>query len=219
MDLGATICTPKRPACALCPWMAPCRARAAGLQESLPRRSRRRGAAQLRRGAAFVVLRARRGVLLRTRPPTGLLGGMAEPPTSAWEPDYEPARAMLDAPLEARWKRLPGIVRHVFTHFPLELTVFFASVAATRRRPPICAGPRGRSLREEALAGVDEKGAGARLRRSARTRESAESRRQCAGQGRVSPAIWQGRLRRPVAVRADCAPDGGRARPARTRLS
>ena len=54
---------------------------------------------------------------------------MAEPPTSAWEPDYEPSRAVLDAPIEARWQRLPGTVRHVFTHFPLELTVLFAKVA------------------------------------------------------------------------------------------
>jgi A/G-specific adenine glycosylase len=134
MDLGATLCTPKRPACALCPWMAPCRARAAGLQEAYPRKAKK-VEGQLRRGAAFVVLRKDDAVLLRTRPPKGLLGGMAEPPTSAWEPDYEPARAMLDAPLEARWKRLPGVVRHVFTHFPLELTVFSATVSRDTPAP------------------------------------------------------------------------------------
>ena len=69
---------------------------------------------------------------------------MAEPPTSAWEPDYEPSRAMLDAPLEARWQRLPGTVRHVFTHFPLELTVFFAKVAEGHAGAGrTCAGRRG----------------------------------------------------------------------------
>jgi A/G-specific adenine glycosylase len=128
MDLGATICTPKRPACALCPWMRPCRARGAGLQEAYPRKAPKTEGV-LRRGAAFVALRADDAVLLRTRPPQGLLGGMAEPPTSAWEPDCDLAQAMLDAPLDARWTRLPGVVRHGFTHFPLELTVFFA-------RPP-----------------------------------------------------------------------------------
>ena len=72
----------------------------------------------MRRGAAFVALRADGAVLLRTPPARGLLGGMAEPPTSAWAPDYDLARAMLDAPLDARWTRLPGVVRHGFTHFP-----------------------------------------------------------------------------------------------------
>ncbi|RVU19464.1 A/G-specific adenine glycosylase [Methylobacterium oryzihabitans] len=135
MDLGATLCTPKRPACALCPWMRPCRARAEGLQETFPRKVKK-VPGQLRRGAAFVAVRAGDGaVLLRTRPPEGLLGSMAEPPTSPWLPDYDPARALLDAPLDARWKRLPGIVRHVFTHFPLELTVFHARVAAGTPAP------------------------------------------------------------------------------------
>ncbi len=60
---------------------------------------------------------------------------MAEPPTSEWRADYDPAQALLDAPLDARWKRLPGIVRHVFTHFPLELTVFLARVGAGTPAP------------------------------------------------------------------------------------
>ncbi|TDR93779.1 A/G-specific DNA-adenine glycosylase [Enterovirga rhinocerotis] len=134
MDLGATLCTPKRPACALCPWMTPCRARAAGLQETLPRKMPKREG-ELRRGAAFAALRSDGTVLLRTRPPKGLLGGMAEVPTSEWRSDYDVAKALLDAPLEGRWRRLPGTVRHVFTHFPLELVVFQAKVAAGTEAP------------------------------------------------------------------------------------
>ncbi|HEV2559013.1 MAG TPA: A/G-specific adenine glycosylase [Microvirga sp.] len=156
MDLGATICTPKRPACALCPWMAPCRARAEGLQEAYPKKQKK-VEGQLRRGAAFVVLRADDAVLLRTRPPKGLLGGMAEPPTSAWEADYDPARGMLDAPLEARWKRLPGVVRHVFTHFPLELTVFFAKVPRGTEAPKEMRWTPRSGLAEEALPGSMKK--------------------------------------------------------------
>ncbi|HEY8382959.1 MAG TPA: A/G-specific adenine glycosylase [Microvirga sp.] len=152
MDLGATICTPKRPACALCPWMTPCRARAEGLQEAFPKKVKKTEG-QLRRGAAFVVIRKDDAVLLRTRPPTGLLGGMAEPPTSAWEPDYDPARAMLDAPIEARWKRLPGVVRHVFTHFPLELTVFCATVGRDTPAPEGMRWTPRPKLGEEALPG------------------------------------------------------------------
>ncbi len=134
MDLGATLCTPKRPACALCPWMRPCRARREGTQDTFPRKLKKVAGA-LRRGAAFVVQRAGDGaILLRTRPASGLLGAMAEPPTSEWRTDYESAHALLDAPLDARWKRL-GTVRHVFTHFPLELTVFTAKVAADTAAP------------------------------------------------------------------------------------
>jgi A/G-specific adenine glycosylase len=156
MDLGATICTPKRPACALCPWMTPCLARAAGLQEAFPKKQKKESG-PLRRGAAFVVLRADDTVLLRTRPPQGLLGGMAEPPTSAWEPDYEPSRAVLDAPIEARWQRLPGIVRHVFTHFPLELTVLFAKVPRGTPAPEDMRWAPRMQLHEEALPGAMKK--------------------------------------------------------------
>ena len=157
MDLGATICTPKRPACALCPWMEPCRARAAGTQETFPRKIRAAKGA-LRRGAAFVVVRAGdEAVLLRTRPAEGLLGNMAEPPQSAWEPDYDPAGALLDAPLDARWKRLPGLVRHGFTHFPLELTVFLARVALNTPAPAGMRFTPRRDLAEEPLPGLMKK--------------------------------------------------------------
>jgi A/G-specific adenine glycosylase len=156
MDLGATICTPKRPACAICPWMTPCRARAAGLQEAFPKKQKKE-AGQLRKGAAFVVMRADDSILLRTRPPKGLLGGMAEPPTSAWEPDYQPSQAVLDAPIDARWQRLPGVVRHVFTHFPLELTVLFAKVPKGTPAPADMRWTPRMQLHEEALPGAMKK--------------------------------------------------------------
>ena len=157
MDLGATICTPRRPACALCPWMRPCRARAEALQDTFPRKIPK-VAGVLRRGAAFVAVRAGdEAVLLRTRPPSGLLGAMAEPPTSDWAPDYDPARALLDAPLDARWKRLPGLVRHVFTHFPLELTVFSARVAAGTAPPEGMRFTAPADLAEEPLPGAMKK--------------------------------------------------------------
>nr|WP_244008765.1 A/G-specific adenine glycosylase [Methylobacterium sp. J-068] len=157
MDLGATICTPKRPACALCPWMAPCRARALGLQETFPRKVKA-AKGTLRRGAAFVAIRSGdEAILLRTRPPEGLLGAMAEPPMSPWEPDYDPAQALLDAPLDARWKRLPGLVRHGFTHFPLELTVFCARVALSTATPPGMRFTPRRELDDEPLPGVMKK--------------------------------------------------------------
>ncbi|MGO4403184.1 A/G-specific adenine glycosylase [Bosea sp. RAF48] len=135
MDLGATICTPRNPACGLCPWREPCRARVDGTQERFPRKVAKK-AGQTRYGAAFVLTRPDGAILLRTRPAKGLLGGMAEVPTSEWRVDYEIDGAAQDAPLPLRWTRLPEPVRHVFTHFPLELTVFTGSVPDRTLAPP-----------------------------------------------------------------------------------
>ena len=122
MDLGATICTPASPACGLCPWNADCRARATGDPERFPRREEKR-IGKLRRGAAFFVVRGG-GLLVRSRPPRGLLGGMTELPTTEWRTDFEEGSALRDAPVAGRWNRVPGVVTHVFTHFPLELVVY-----------------------------------------------------------------------------------------------
>ena len=129
MDLGATICTPKKPACALCPWNASCVAHDRGEAGLFPRRAAKREG-ELRRGAAFVVRRADDCVLLRTRPARGLLGGMAEVPTTVWAPDFDDSQALAEAPRfgasqkRVAWRKMAGVVRHVFTHFPLELTVY-----------------------------------------------------------------------------------------------
>jgi A/G-specific adenine glycosylase len=134
MDLGATICTPKKPACALCPWNDVCAARTRGDQETFPRKAPKREG-KLRRGAAFVVLRADGSVLLRKRPDKGLLAKMTEVPGSDWSHDFDVNAALDAAPLKATWRRLPGVVRHVFTHFPLELTVFVAQVPRATPAP------------------------------------------------------------------------------------
>jgi A/G-specific adenine glycosylase len=130
MDLGATICTPKKPACVLCPWSEACLARARGEQEAYPRKAPKREG-KLRRGAAFVALRADGAILLRTRPDKGLLARMTEVPGSDWSHDFDVADALDTAPPlrgKPRWRRLAGTVSHVFTHFPLQLTVFTATV-------------------------------------------------------------------------------------------
>ncbi len=141
MDLGATLCSPKTPACALCPWRENCAAHQRGEAEQFPRRTPKREGL-LRRGAAFVVQRGDGFVLLRTRPAKGLLGGMTEVPTTDWVQDFDETSALKNAPRlssskrrNSRWRRLPGIVRHVFTHFPLELSVYAAEVPARTPAP------------------------------------------------------------------------------------
>jgi A/G-specific adenine glycosylase len=160
MDLGATICTPRRPACAICPWMRACRARQRGDQATFPRRARKREGA-LRRGVAFVALRADGCVLMRSRPPKGLLGGMTEVPNTPWTHDFDAGQALSHAPqlgrAQPKWRRLPGVVSHVFTHFPLELVVYRAQVPRGALAP---AGARWIALKElggEALPSVMRK--------------------------------------------------------------
>jgi A/G-specific adenine glycosylase len=146
MDLGATICSPKRPACALCPWNDACAAHARGDAELFPARTPKREGT-LRRGAAFVVRRADGFLLVRTRPAKGLLGAMTEVPTTEWTKDFAEADALEAAPRFSQaksrkriaWRRIAGVVRHVFTHFPLELSVYAADVPA---RTPAPAGAR-----------------------------------------------------------------------------
>jgi A/G-specific adenine glycosylase len=133
MDLGATICTPRNPACALCPWRPACAAARAGAQTDYPRKAAKKAGA-LRRGTAFVLRRDDGAVLLRTRPPRGLLGGMSETPTTEWAADgAHPALGA--APVRADWRIGNAPVRHVFTHFPLELTVCAATCAADVAAP------------------------------------------------------------------------------------
>ncbi|MBX3553204.1 MAG: A/G-specific adenine glycosylase [Pseudolabrys sp.] len=143
MDLGATICTPKKPACVLCPWQGPCVARRDGTQELFPRKAPKREGRQ-RRGAAFVVLRGDE-VLVRTRPAKGLLGGMTEVPTTEWSATFSEDDALSFSPLKAEWRRRGERVTHVFTHFPLELVVYVARVSARTKVPD---GMRFISLRD-----------------------------------------------------------------------
>jgi A/G-specific adenine glycosylase len=122
MDLGATICTPRRPACGICPLRADCRAFALGAAEAYPVQPPK-AAKPHRRGVVFWA-EADGDVLLVRRPAKGLLGGMRALPTGAWGE----APSLADAPLAADWRVLETPVRHVFTHFSLDLMVAAAQV-------------------------------------------------------------------------------------------
>jgi A/G-specific adenine glycosylase len=157
MDLGATICTPKRPSCMLCPWHGDCFAFRHDDPEKFPRRAPKQEG-RLRRGAAFVVLREDGAVLVRKRPEKGLLGGMTEVPTTEWSEEFNLDRARKRAGSivslgngRASWTLLPGAVRHAFTHFPLELAVLKASVPVTTRAPRGMRFAPAARLDEEAL--------------------------------------------------------------------
>jgi A/G-specific adenine glycosylase len=121
MDLGATICTPRNPACGICPLRAPCLARQRGTQDERPVKAAKKPKPQ-RTGYAYVGRRADGAWLVETRPDKGLLGGMLGFPGSEWGETPEPT-----PPLRAEW-RPAGEARHVFTHFALTLTVMVAEL-------------------------------------------------------------------------------------------
>ncbi|MEQ8394141.1 A/G-specific adenine glycosylase [Thalassobaculum sp.] len=124
MDLGATVCTPRSPTCLSCPWSGSCQGRIGGIAEALPRKSPKSDK-PTRRGTAFVVLSGPGNLLLRQRQAKGMLGGMHEVPATPWDSktgwevdadDHAPVSG-------AAWIAIPGVVRHTFSHFHLELEV------------------------------------------------------------------------------------------------
>jgi len=122
MDLGATICTPRSPACGICPWRDPCAARVAGTAAELPKKTPKKKV-PTRHGIAYVARNASGDWLLETRPETGLLGGMLGWPGSAWGDDPQP-----DPPGQGDWRKLDAEARHTFTHFHLVLTIYVAEI-------------------------------------------------------------------------------------------
>jgi A/G-specific adenine glycosylase len=157
MDLGATICSPRSPDCGICPVMSRCAARALGIAERLPAKAPKKQR-PVRYGAAFLAIRHDGAVLLRRRPPKGLLGGMLETPSTEWRGARpEPDEALAAAPLAGDWRRLPGSVAHTFTHFHLELDVYRAEHLAGTAMPAGSSWHRAADLADAALPTVMRK--------------------------------------------------------------
>jgi A/G-specific adenine glycosylase len=130
MDLGAAVCTPKRPSCLVCPLQQDCHAHALGIEAQLPVKLAK-PERPVRYGTAFLALSEDGYVLLRKRPEAGLLGGMLEIPSTDWGDDWLPVdQALAAQPLKTDWWSVPGVVSHTFTHFRLEMMVLRAIVPA-----------------------------------------------------------------------------------------
>jgi A/G-specific adenine glycosylase len=129
MDLGATVCTPRKPRCMICPWQGPCIARRQGIAETLPRKSPKPFRPQ-KHAVVFWLCRPDGAILLQRRPEEGLLGGLMEVPSTPWREDrWTVEEALGSAPAKARWRSLDGVVRHGFTHFDIEMTVIAGKAA------------------------------------------------------------------------------------------
>lgn len=134
MDLGATICTPRNPACALCPVRPACAAAATGDPAAYPVRAAK-PVRPHRHGIGFFAT-AGDDLLLVRRPPKGLLAGMRALPVSDWGDPAEAGARLAQAPIAARWTLLAAPVRHVFTHFSLDLDVAVARLDSRCAPPP-----------------------------------------------------------------------------------
>lgn len=160
MDLGATVCTPGKPRCMLCPLTALCRGR--DIAETLPRKKPKK-AKPTRRGAAFWIEREDGAVLLRRRPESGLLGGMMEFPSTDWTEGGSDAFADTGLPTGMiADRRGAGAIRHTFTHFHLDLSVYRAR-AVDDAAPADCIWCAPDALGERALPTVMRKVAKAAL--------------------------------------------------------
>jgi A/G-specific adenine glycosylase len=134
MDLGATLCTRRKPACERCPLAQGCVARRSGRQHQLPQA--RKAATKARRREAVALLLACRpdgSVWLAKRPARGIWGGLWTPPLA---PDVAQAAQLL--PPGAGVQRLAD-VQHVFTHFDLCITPLLAQVGDDWAPPPAVA--------------------------------------------------------------------------------
>lgn len=162
MDLGAAICTPRRPSCLMCPVQSDCHGYAKGIAEQLPTRVAKPDR-PTRYGVAFFVQSEDGHVLLRRRHEAGLLGGMMEIPSTAWGDDPQLSETLLrSAPVRGEWWQLPGLVTHTFTHFKLELTVYRTVVPADApltfwAEPERCRWVKRTRLETEALPSVMRK--------------------------------------------------------------
>jgi A/G-specific adenine glycosylase len=142
MELGATLCTPRRPKCAECPAARLCRARASGDQERLPRSRPRRPVPHYH--GAIGVIRHRGRILIDRRKPEGLLGGLWEFPGGKREKGetleeclHREAREELG--IEVGDLRPLTVIRHAYSHFRVTLHVFECRLRSGRPRPIACA--------------------------------------------------------------------------------
>ncbi|MCZ4281810.1 A/G-specific adenine glycosylase [Kiloniella laminariae] len=126
MDLGATICTPRNPACVLCPIQAGCLGREKGIAAELPKKAPKK-LKPIRRAFAYLFRDEEGSVLLRRRAESGLLGGMVEVPSGSWGEAPEPERDRFLDDL-GHWSLLEGQVKHTFTHFHFEISLLQAKV-------------------------------------------------------------------------------------------
>lgn len=142
MDLGATLCTPKNPACLRCPWQTYCRAYSLKMQNDLPLSEIRSPLPHKQIGVA-VIWNEQRQVLIDRRRPDGLLGGLWEFPGGKLEPGET-----IEACIKREIQEELGIeievgdrlitIDHAYTHFRVTLNVYHCRYVRGEPQPIAC---------------------------------------------------------------------------------
>ncbi len=122
MDLGANVCIPKAPRCALCPIVDGCGAHKLGRQTDFPVKAAKKSRPQ-KIGDVYIIANETGHMLFHRRDDKGLLGGMVGLPTSAWATEKPEPLSFVEGAIPLNTK-----VQHVFTHFDLELSLYTATV-------------------------------------------------------------------------------------------
>jgi A/G-specific adenine glycosylase len=129
MDFASAVCTPKAPGCGICPLANACHGYANNMAEQLPFKAPKRQK-PTRLGVVFVAINQDGEAFLERRPDEGLLGGMLGFPSAGWaQTDWSDAHthaAESAAPFTADWRQLHEPVHHMFTHFTLKMTIYYA---------------------------------------------------------------------------------------------
>lgn len=128
MDLGATICRAKAPACRDCPLESVCSARINHLQNVLPV-TRKAPAIPHRFSTAAVIRNREGGLLVVQRPPAGLLASLWKLPGGFREAGQSAECSLKDSienelGIAIRVGRKLAGVKHAYTHFRLTLTAY-----------------------------------------------------------------------------------------------
>lgn len=136
MELGATVCTPRKPKCTHCPWRDDCAGRKAGIQEELPRKLPK-SVKPVRYGKVYWINNAKGEFLIHKRIGQGLYEGMYQLPTTDWVTDKK-AAASLPPPVKiTRLQQLGAEVRHSFTHFDLVLDIWVGDTKNAALAQPV----------------------------------------------------------------------------------
>lgn len=134
MDLGATICIPRTPLCEKCPFQLTCKAHALGIAAELPVKLKKHARPQ-KYAIAYILKREDGAILLRKRPEKGLLGGMMGVPTSEWQlQQLENHLINVEAPLITHWEPLEAVTHHSFTHFDLEVKLYYGNICLKKAK-------------------------------------------------------------------------------------
>ncbi|MDR0767402.1 MAG: A/G-specific adenine glycosylase [Methanosarcinales archaeon] len=122
MDLGATVCTPKNPACGECPFAADCAALSLDLIDEIPKIEKLQKVNKI--GKLFWIENEVGEVWIRKRSEKGLLHGLTEFPWEAIVGDHSQLQEIPYPFAEAVWVEAGKSVRHVFTHINLTLEIY-----------------------------------------------------------------------------------------------